>query len=99
MRGHTSGFCVPTFVVDAPGGGGKIPVGPNYVVSQSPDKIILRNYEGVISSYIEPKNYTQGRCVLDKKQDITKIASLVQEDKIATIKPKKLERKLRKKIH
>ena len=55
LRGHTSGFAVPTFVIDAPGGGGKIPVSPNYVLSHSPDKIILRNYEGVISSYQEPK--------------------------------------------
>lgn len=54
LRGHTSGLCVPTFVVDAPGGGGKIPVQPNYVVSQSPGKIILRNYEGKICSYTEP---------------------------------------------
>ncbi len=54
LRGHTSGYAVPTFVVDAPGGGGKIPVGPNYVVSQSPGKIVLRNYEGRIAAYPEP---------------------------------------------
>ncbi len=57
LRGHTSGYAVPTFVVDAPGGGGKIPVMPNYVVSHSADKIILRNYEGVITAYPEPQNY------------------------------------------
>ena len=54
LRGHTSGMAVPTFVVDAPGGGGKIPVGPNYVISQSRDQVILRNYEGVICAYREP---------------------------------------------
>ncbi len=54
LRGHTSGYAVPTFVVDAPGGGGKIPVGPNYIVSQSPGKIVLRNYEGTIAAYPEP---------------------------------------------
>jgi len=54
LRGHTSGYAVPTFVVDAPGGGGKIPVGPNYVISQSPGKIVLRNYEGKIVVYPEP---------------------------------------------
>ncbi len=54
LRGHTSGMAVPTFVVDAPGGGGKIPVGPNYVISQSRDQVILRNYEGVICAYKEP---------------------------------------------
>jgi len=57
LRGHTSGYAVPTFVIDAPGGGGKIPVMPNYIISQSSDKIILRNYEGVITSYPEPTNY------------------------------------------
>ena len=57
LRGHTSGFCVPTFVIDAPGGGGKVPVMPNYVISQSPERTIVRNYEGVISTYTEPKHY------------------------------------------
>lgn len=54
LRGHTSGYAVPTFVVDAPGGGGKIPVMPQYMISQGPDKVILRNYEGVITTYTEP---------------------------------------------
>lgn len=57
LRGHTSGYAVPTFVVDAPGGGGKIPVGPNYVVSQAPGRIVLRNFEGYISTYTEPTDY------------------------------------------
>lgn len=54
LRGHTTGFAVPTFVIDAPGGGGKIPVMPQYMISQSPGRIILRNYEGVITTYTEP---------------------------------------------
>ncbi len=53
LRGHTSGLCVPTYVVDAPGGGGKIPVMPNYIISQMPGRTILRNYEGFITSYTE----------------------------------------------
>ncbi len=57
LRGHTSGYCVPTFVVDAPGGGGKIPVMPQYMISQSPDKVVLRNYEGVITTYAQPSSY------------------------------------------
>lgn len=57
LRGHTSGFCVPTFVVDAPGGGGKIPVMPNYLMTQNSDRVILRNYEGVITTYKEPIGY------------------------------------------
>jgi lysine 2,3-aminomutase len=54
LRGHTSGLAVPTFVVDAPGGGGKIPVMPQYMISRSDHTIIFRNYEGFISSYTEP---------------------------------------------
>ncbi len=57
LRGHTSGFAVPTYVVDAPGGGGKIPVMPNYVISASDHKVILRNYEGFITTYEEPIGY------------------------------------------
>ncbi len=54
LRGHTSGLCIPTYVVDAPGGGGKIPVMPNYIVSQMPGRVILRNFEGMLTSYTEP---------------------------------------------
>ncbi len=57
LRGHISGLAVPTFVVDAPGGGGKIPVMPNYIISQAPGKTILRNYEGMITTYYGPTNY------------------------------------------
>ena len=57
LRGHTSGFCIPTFVVDAPGGGGKTPVMPQYVISQAPGKVVLRNFEGVITTYTEPTEY------------------------------------------
>ncbi len=57
LRGHTSGYSVPTFVVDAPGGGGKIPVMPNYLISMSDHKVVLRNYEGFITTYEEPTNY------------------------------------------
>ena len=55
LRGHTSGLAVPTFVIDAPGGGGKIPVSPQYVVSQTPEKVVLRTYEGKIVEYPEPR--------------------------------------------
>ncbi len=58
LRGHTSGYAVPQFIVDAPGGGGKIPVMPNYLLSMSDHKIILRNYEGYITTYEEPTDYT-----------------------------------------
>jgi lysine 2,3-aminomutase len=57
LRGHTSGYAVPTYVIDAPGGGGKIPVMPNYLISMSDHKIILRNFEGYITTYEEPIDY------------------------------------------
>ncbi|NCO52782.1 MAG: lysine 2,3-aminomutase [Deltaproteobacteria bacterium] len=67
LRGHTSGFAVPTYVVDAPGGGGKIPLNPNYLISLSTNKVVLRNYEGVITTYQEPDSYEQKFC--DRKCD------------------------------
>jgi len=59
LRGHTSGYAVPTYVIDAPGGGGKIPVMPNYLISYSDHKVVLRNYEGYITTYEEPLEYKQ----------------------------------------
>jgi lysine 2,3-aminomutase len=59
LRGHTSGYAVPTYVIDAPGGGGKIPVMPNYLISYSDHKVVLRNYEGFITTYEEPLTYEQ----------------------------------------
>ncbi|NCS89968.1 MAG: lysine 2,3-aminomutase [Ignavibacteria bacterium CG2_30_36_16] len=51
LRGHTSGLAIPHFVIDAPGGGGKIPLLPNYVLHHDADKIVLRNYQNKIFSY------------------------------------------------
>ncbi len=62
LIGHTSGFAVPTYVIDAPGGGGKIPVMPNYLISWSTRKVVLRNYEGVITTYREPDHYNEPDC-------------------------------------
>ena len=53
LRGFTSGYAVPTYVVDGPGGGGKIPVAPNYVISQAKNIFVLRNYEGKTCTYHE----------------------------------------------
>jgi lysine 2,3-aminomutase len=57
LRGHTSGFAVPQYIVDAPGGGGKIPLMPNYLLSMSDHKIIVRNFEGFVTTYEEPVEY------------------------------------------
>ncbi|HLP61585.1 MAG TPA: lysine 2,3-aminomutase [Candidatus Deferrimicrobium sp.] len=62
LIGHTSGLAVPTFVVDNPGGGGKIPIIPNYLVSWSPEKVVLRNYLGGFSTYKEPVSYRSPQC-------------------------------------
>lgn len=62
LIGHTSGFAVPTYVIDAPGGGGKIPLNPNYLISLSTNKVVLRNYEGVITTYREPDSYEANFC-------------------------------------
>lgn len=55
MRGHTGGLCIPSFVVDAPGGGGKIPLQPFYLLSIGEQEIMLRNYEGLMIRYFNPK--------------------------------------------
>jgi len=57
LRGHTSGYAVPQFIVDAPGGGGKIPLMPNYLLSYSDHKVVVRNYEGYVTTYEEPLDY------------------------------------------
>ncbi|MDD5021606.1 MAG: lysine 2,3-aminomutase [Endomicrobiaceae bacterium] len=65
LIGHTSGFARPTYVIDAPGGGGKIPVEPNYIISHGTNKVILRNYEGIITTYKEPDSYEATFCDRD----------------------------------
>ena len=67
LRGRLSGLAIPTFVVDAPHGGGKIPLLPNYIVSVSPTHTVLRNYEGYLVSYPEP-NTSLGAEVMPKTE-------------------------------
>jgi lysine 2,3-aminomutase len=54
LRGFTSGYAVPTYVIDAPGGGGKIPLQPNYVVGRDGDDLLLRNFRGEVYRYPDP---------------------------------------------
>ena len=102
LRGHTSGYAVPTFVVDAPGGGGKTPVMPNYVISQTPGKVILRNYEGVITTYTEPAHYephcTCDVCTGKRKANVVGVAALEQGLQM-TIEPADLARVRRHSDH
>lgn len=106
LVGHTSGFAVPTYVVDAPGGGGKIPLMPTYVLSWADNKVVLRNYEGVITTYQEPKDYRSvycdGNCVecsLQLKEESAEepgpvgIAKILSDlDEASTLVPEHTER-------
>lgn len=101
LRGHTSGFCVPTFVVDAPGGGGKTPIVPNYLISQTPEKVVLRNFEGVITSYTQPLHYeNKCNCEFCKKEEnkykLTGVAEVASGVKQKRLEPTILERNNRK---
>lgn len=54
LRGHTTGYAIPQFVIDAPGGGGKVPLNPDYVIHRDDSHVVLRNYEGKVFEYPEP---------------------------------------------
>ncbi len=58
LRGHTSGYAVPHYIIDAPGGGGKVPIMPNYLLSMSDERVVLRNFEGYITTYEQPTSGT-----------------------------------------
>ena len=84
--------------MDAPGGGGKIPVMPSYLISQSPDKVVLRNFEGVITTYSQPTNYTNecqcDVCTGKTKSSDTGVLSLLLGKKLS-LEPTELERRER----
>src|SRR3954453_8715705 len=93
LRGHMSGLGVPTYVVDSPYGGGKIPLMPNYLVSMSDDAVVLRNYEGLLIRYQAE----------DKAQTVQTtatrgVSSLLQGTKSALI-PVGNERMARRSLH
>lgn len=93
LRGHTTGFAVPTYVVDAPGGGGKIPLNPQYILTMGEGTVVVRNYEGVIATYHEPKydpseKYGEGGickiCGTDHKGSVG-VASLISGERQSLI--------------
>ena len=100
LRGHTSGLCQPFYVIDAPGGGGKIPVMPSYLISSAPEKVILRNYEGFITTYTEPHYIAEkkikyvGTCQKERKSN-EGITTLLEGEKlyIGPSDTKRLKRK------
>lgn len=79
LQGHTTGFAVPTFVIDAPGGGGKIPIMPNHIISQGYRRYVLRNFEGKITTYVEPENYVPNcSCNVCSNEKTDKLEGIVQ---------------------
>lgn len=100
LRGHTSGLCIPTYVVDAPGGGGKIPVMPNYIISQMPGRVILRNYEGFITAYTEPgfeaqEDGSYKELCVEERRSMEGVMSLLRGKKVS-IGPADTKRNLRR---
>jgi len=81
MRGHTSGLALPTFVVDAPGGAGKIPVMPNYMLADMGSHLVLRNFEGMVLKYVDPPAADHTDCPLCTGARRGGVASLVAGDK------------------
>jgi len=104
LRGHTSGFSVPTYVVDAPGGGGKIPLNPSYILTMGEGTVVVRNYEGVISAYREPrynpdeKYGADGKCSLcgGDHSAATGVAGLVEGNNVSLV-PEGNKRLMRRK--
>ncbi len=99
LIGHTSGYCIPSFVVDAPGGGGKIRVMPQYLLSQNAGTIVLRNYEGVITTYHEPEyiDTDVDDSEYRSKYSISGVAALLLGNNRISLEPEYLERKMRSK--
>jgi lysine 2,3-aminomutase len=95
LRGHTSGFAVPTFVIDAPGGGGKVPMMPNYLLSQSADRVVVRNFEGLITTYTQPAEYQRhdpARCASCQARNLAPgadeqegVAALLSGERLAIV--------------
>jgi len=104
LRGHTSGFAVPIFTIDGIGGGGKMPLMPNYVLSQGHNKWVLRNYEGLICNYTEPANYTyeppkniEKYIDPNDKKNVTGVSELLSDSGKINIIPENLVRYQRRK--
>src|SRR5438105_1290259 len=93
LRGHMSGLGIPTYVVDSPHGGGKIPLMPNYLVSASDDAVVLRNFEGMLVRYqAEDKPNTV------QPTATRGVSSLLQGSKTVLL-PENNERMARRRLH
>src|SRR5437588_10525889 len=93
LRGHMSGLAIPTYVVDSPHGGGKIPLMPNYLVSASDDAVVLRNYEGMLVRYQAEDKPNTVRDTATRG-----VSSLLQGSRTAIV-PENNERMARRRLH
>lgn len=101
LRGHTSGLAIPTYVVDCPGGAGKVPVGPVYHLSSAPDGVVLRNFEGTYVIYHEHAAPGPSICGFDpachdRKLHIKDGPARLLDHQILAIRPEKLRRRGRR---
>jgi lysine 2,3-aminomutase len=92
LRGHMSGLGIPTYVVDSPHGGGKIPLMPNYIVSMSDDAVVLRNYEGMLIRY-----QAEDKAATIKKTKTRGVSSLLQGTR-TVLMPEDNERMARRRM-
>jgi lysine 2,3-aminomutase len=83
LRGHTTGFAVPQFVIDAPGGGGKVPIGPNYLLAETEDGVILRNYEGLVFEYQNPSSRDKTEEVRARERSFCSSERLARREKFS----------------
>jgi len=93
LRGHMSGLGIPTYVVDCPHGGGKVPLMPNYLVSASDDAVVLRNYEGMLVRYQAEDKPNTVQATASRG-----VSALLQGSKSAIV-PENAERMARRKLH
>jgi lysine 2,3-aminomutase len=93
LRGHMSGLGIPTYVVDSPHGGGKIPMMPNYLVSASDDAVVLRNYEGMLVRY-----QAEDKPANSEPTRTRGVSSLLQGSQ-SVLMPEKNERMARRQLH
>src|SRR5437764_2163809 len=93
LRGHMSGLGIPTYVVDSPHGGGKIPLMPNYLVSASDDAVVLRNFEGMLVRY-----QAEDRPNTVRRTGTRGVSSLLQGTQSAIV-PENNQRMARRRLH
>ena len=96
LRGRLSGVAIPTFVIDAPHGGGKIPIMPNYIVSTSPTQTVIRNFEGMLVAYPEPACYESAPAMAEPSHESAPGVWELSSGSFSHIQPAKTNRQTRR---